>query len=315
MIRYLLALAIAGTCSAQTATWPNVATDQDLLVAKDGAQSALTSGINSSTLSIPVSNGALFAQYSIVRIDNEYIQICSISSNTLTACSRGLVGSAASHLAGAAVRDVVSAYHYNRLRVEVKGMQARLLPARAGTSLPSTCAASRELFVDTDASPNPTLHLCNSAGNGWAQIAGGSSGSGAEIPYEADITGTSISITAATHGKGLYPDMRVYANNAYVPLQYAVNGSGDISATGLLNGIYHVRIWSGEGTTGTPYEADFTGVDSIGPITQTTHGKGQYPTVLLFADGAAVPVRPSIDGSGAVTILGLLSGNYHIKVY
>jgi hypothetical protein len=152
------------------------------------------------------------------------------------------------------------------------------------------------------------------SGTHWTPSSDCGSGGGGEVPYEATVTGTSISITASTHGKGLYPDMRVFTNGAYVPIQYDINGSGDISVSGLISGTYYVRIVGGT-STGTPYEADFTGVTSIGPVSQTTHGKGLYPTVLLFSDGSAIPVMPSIDGTGAITISGLVSGTYHLKVY
>lgn len=175
MKRLVFALVLIAAAYGQTGSWPTAATDQDLVVAKTGATSTLTAGINASTLTVTVADGSKFAQYSIIRIDDEYMQICSIATNTLTICSgtRGLVGSAASHLDGATVRDVVSEYHHNRMRIEIKAMQAKLLPVTSGTSAPGTCAANRELFVDRDASPNPTLHLCNATGDGWLTIAGG----------------------------------------------------------------------------------------------------------------------------------------------
>ena len=175
MIKLFIALLLVGSAIAQTGSWPTAATDQDLIVAKTACSTTLTTGINASTLTVVVANGSLCAQYGVIRIDNEYMQICSIATNTLTICSgtRGLVGSAATHSAGAQVRDVVSEYHHNRTRAEIKAMQAKLLPATSGTTPPGTCAANRELFVDRDASPNPTLHLCNATGDGWLDIAGG----------------------------------------------------------------------------------------------------------------------------------------------
>lgn len=144
------------------------------------------------------------------------------------------------------------------------------------------------------------------------RIVGGTGGGGTlEVAYEADIVGTSIVIAAATHGKGLWPDMRVYTGGSLIPLQYAVNGSGDISATGLVNGTYHVKIFSGGSNS---YEADFVGVTSIS-VLAATHGKGLYPSVVLFSGGSQIPCMPAIDGSGNITIAGLVSGDYHLKVY
>lgn len=195
-MKHLIAILFAACALAQTGSWPTVATDQDLVVAKTGATSTLAVGVNASTLTVVVADGSKFAQYSIIRIDDEYMQICSIATNTLTICSgtRGLVGSAASHLNGAAVRDVVSEYHHNRTRAEIKAMQAKLLPATAGTTAPGTCAADRELFADTD---DLTISVCNGTGDGWNAITSGSSGSGVRVCATA---GTSTAYTCAVTG-------------------------------------------------------------------------------------------------------------------
>jgi hypothetical protein len=132
-------------------------------------------------------------------------------------------------------------------------------------------------------------------------------------PFQTDITGTSISILASTHGRGTYPVMRVYASGTQVPLEYLVNGSGDITASNLPSSTYHVVIVSGDNLA-TSYEADFSSVTSIS-VPASVHHRGTYPTVSLFSSGAAVVVYPSIDSSGDVTLSSVLSGTYHIKIF
>ena len=140
--------------------------------------------------------------------------------------------------------------------------------------------------------------------------------SGGSPDYEANITGTSISIPQSTHLKGLYPVMRVFGSSgALLTVEYAVNGSGDISVSGLSADTYHVKVSAGSGFSGTPYENDYTSVTSIS-IPQTTHLKGLFPTIALYTGGAYVPsVQYALNGSGDITISSLTSGNYHIKVF
>jgi hypothetical protein len=132
MRKLLLVLASTALLTAQTAKFPGaVATDQDLLHAYDRAGSTLSADIDSTTLTIPVADGATFAgaAYFSVTIDAERILICSVSGNTLTACSggRGYSGSAAtSHLTNAAVRATITAWHHNALAAEVKAIETAL---------------------------------------------------------------------------------------------------------------------------------------------------------------------------------------------
>ena len=182
MKRLLIILALSVCAIAQTGKFPTLATDQDLVVAKTNASSTLTTTVNASTLTWVVADGSKFSAYEIIRSGDEYTQICSIAANTLTLCTgtRGLVGSAATHLAGATVQDVISEYHHNALRVEVKAIEGRILPARAGTSLPGDCTADKELYYKTD---DRTLHGCNATGTGWEDLGGtGGTGDAATTP-------------------------------------------------------------------------------------------------------------------------------------
>lgn len=114
----------------QTATFPDeVATTSDLLAAANRASSTLSSTVNSSTLTIPVTSGTTFVAYSIVTIENERIKICTVGGSSLTACSdgRGYDGStAASHSAGAPVEARVSAYYHNKLAAEIAAIESTL---------------------------------------------------------------------------------------------------------------------------------------------------------------------------------------------
>lgn len=120
----------AGLVCAQTAQFPGaIATMENLLVAKDRSSSTLSSGIDASTLSVPVVAGAQFIAHEIVTIDDEQMQICSIQTNTLTICTgkRGFGGTtAAVHSSGAAVDGNVAAWHHNALSAEVRATQTAL---------------------------------------------------------------------------------------------------------------------------------------------------------------------------------------------
>jgi len=136
MRRLLLSiLIVAGLATGQTAKFPaSVAADADLLKAYDRAASVLASGIDDSTLSIPVTDGSSFAGATnfSVTIDNERILIASVSGNTLTVASggRGFSGSApASHTIGAPVRATITAWHHNALASEIKAIEQALGPS------------------------------------------------------------------------------------------------------------------------------------------------------------------------------------------
>ncbi len=52
------------------------------------------------------------------------------------------------------------------------------LPVKAGTTLPGSCVANKELFIKTDAAGGQKLFVCNAAGNGWDLVGDGGSGGG-----------------------------------------------------------------------------------------------------------------------------------------
>jgi hypothetical protein len=61
------------------------------------------------------------------------------------------------------------------------------LPVRAllSAATPATCVASKELLLKTDATPGQQLFLCNSTGNGWVLLGGGSVSGGSVTGFNA----------------------------------------------------------------------------------------------------------------------------------
>lgn len=98
-----------------------VPTNQDLLIAKNQAETTLNGSINASTLSIVVTSGSVFTAPMAVTIDNEAILVCSISTNTLTVCAsgRGFDGTTATtHLNLRPVQSRVIAWQHNQVSAE-----------------------------------------------------------------------------------------------------------------------------------------------------------------------------------------------------
>jgi hypothetical protein len=131
MNRLPLFLAITAAAIAQNSPkFPGaVATNQDLLIARNQGETTLTSAINSVTLSIPVTSGSVFTAPLAVTIGNEAILVCSIASNTLTVCSggRGFDGtSAVNHANGRPVQARVVAWHHNQSAAEIRAVETKL---------------------------------------------------------------------------------------------------------------------------------------------------------------------------------------------
>lgn len=130
----LVLLAVAGA-TAQSARFPSaIATDNDLTVAVNRAQTTLTNSINSSATSFQVSSCSPFTSNNIlVTIDSEILKTCSCSGTTLnvgySACpnvdGRGYDNTiAASHTAGATVAANIDAFPFNALRKEVEAIES-----------------------------------------------------------------------------------------------------------------------------------------------------------------------------------------------
>ncbi|MCL6650554.1 MAG: hypothetical protein K6U89_19830 [Chloroflexi bacterium] len=127
----LLVFVAAAALRAQPAAkFPSaVASWQDLLRAKNSAVSTLTEAIDSTQLTIPVTNGSVFAAPGAITIDAEHILICSITANTLNVCSGGRgfdSSSATSHASGATVEGRILARHHEQLAAEVLALETNL---------------------------------------------------------------------------------------------------------------------------------------------------------------------------------------------
>lgn len=104
-----------------------IATDADVYVAVNRSETALTSGIDSATLTLPVGSTAGFLVNTIVTVENERMRVCTVGGSTLTVCARGFGGTtAASHASLKAVRAQVTAEYHNSLTAEVKAIESTL---------------------------------------------------------------------------------------------------------------------------------------------------------------------------------------------
>lgn len=141
MKRTLLFFLLLGAVHAQnTAKFPgSVPTAAQVGVARNRAETTLTSGINATATSIPVASSSNFAAGSFVTIDNEIMAVCSVPDGThlnvgVSACpnvdGRGTDttnggGAAASHLASAKVQARIVAWNQNQLAAEVIALAKR----------------------------------------------------------------------------------------------------------------------------------------------------------------------------------------------
>ena len=221
MTKTALAILSALVLCAQTAKFPTaIATDADLLVARDRASSTLSAAIATVTqTSISVANGASLVSNMVVTISgSERVKLCNVVGNTLTvghtSCpnvdGRGFDGSTAStHGVGASARAQVTAWHHNALRAEVKALAANLADSRAynfpAQTPGGTLTASVPATVTLTPCPlgvagtNTNHYLYVSGGVGTAEavlITGGTCTSGA-------VTGT-ITFTPGNNHSGAW---------------------------------------------------------------------------------------------------------------
>lgn len=102
-----------------------VATDADLLVARNLASSYLSGSLNSSATSFTITSGTKFGDNMVVAIDTELIFCTTKSTNTMSGCTRGFDGTvAASHVNGSNARGLIVAKHHNAVATEVEAIEA-----------------------------------------------------------------------------------------------------------------------------------------------------------------------------------------------
>lgn len=218
-----------------TASYPSSAAgDSKLAVAARLSESTLATSVNSSTTTVVVASGSSFLNYQIIRIDNEEMQICSKSTNTLTICSgtRGFNGTtAASHTAGVAVRGIITSWHHNQLAAEVKALTGALAPIPF-SSFPSTCIASKQLQLRSNpASAGQILYVCNSGGNGWNLVgdgAGSLTASGISVTPVGNISSTDVQAALAE-----LDTEKALASHTHAGSAIGNTAAGNIAATNV----------------------------------------------------------------------------------
>jgi len=133
MKRLIVGLLLVYVMSAQnpnTAVFPGaVATDTDLLVQNNSAQTTLDGAIDDSTLAINLTSAAEFTFPGVITVGTERIKVCSKSGNTVTVCTsgRGFDGStAATHADHLNVYGYLTKYEHNQLAAEMKATQTAL---------------------------------------------------------------------------------------------------------------------------------------------------------------------------------------------
>jgi len=182
-MKLCILLLLAVIASGQS--WPDhVATTDELLQATDHASTTLSADINASTTTITVASGAAFVAGQVIQIDSEQIKICSVSSNTLTACGRGFAGTtAASHTAPVPVKTPVLAAYYNTLGQELSALESDKFGA-IGSTL-GVAASSGPGSVSWPYHPVTTGELYIAANN-------------AVTTLTADLDASSLTLTVAS---------------------------------------------------------------------------------------------------------------------
>jgi len=119
-----------------------VATDGDLIVARNRARTTLNTSINSSITTVVLASGSLFGNNMVITIDSEDLFCTTLSTNTFTSCTRGYGGSTtASHTAGVAVLGNITANHHNVLKDEIKAIETLL--STNGTAIPGLAGLNK----------------------------------------------------------------------------------------------------------------------------------------------------------------------------
>ena len=122
-------LLLAGSLLAQnpnTAQYPaNTAADTDLFVATNNAQTTLNGNVLSGDTSIVLTSGTKFVAPVAITVDQEVIHCTTLTTNTLSGCTRGTEGTtAATHTSGATVYGYLTQWHHNQMAAEVKAIES-----------------------------------------------------------------------------------------------------------------------------------------------------------------------------------------------
>lgn len=133
---------VVSACFGQTAVFPGgLVTDSQLKVALNNSQTAITSAITNSQVSIPVSSCSPIVNNQIVTIDVEVFSVTSCTGTTMLVGTRpfGDAGNVANtHASGAIVNGYIDSWHHNSLRVEVEAIESALGVNLSGISATGT---------------------------------------------------------------------------------------------------------------------------------------------------------------------------------
>jgi len=157
-------LLVLGTLFAQnpnTAAYPgSTAADTDLFVANNGhGGTTLNGSISNSVTSIVLTSGTNFVAPVIITIESEVIHCTTLTTNTLSGCTRGLEGtSAASHADTTRVYALNTAWYHNQVAAEVKALEGHF-PSISGIRKANGSSADTVATSNTDYLPptNPSL--------------------------------------------------------------------------------------------------------------------------------------------------------------
>lgn len=307
----LLLTLLAGIADPQTATFPaSIATDADLKVASNRAQTYLTSAISSTTLTIPVADASRFVNDTIVTIENENISICSVSGPNLVACSggRGFDGTtAAVHSANKIVAAQITSYYHNRLSREVQALQ-RFVSRREYNVL-AYGATGDGVTDDSAAISTAIAAACVSGGEVFFPAA----------TYNAILVSncSNISFVGQPGASVIRP---VYSSGLHTALSVGGYGAGTTKVTSDVNGGFAgraasvtktVTVQSAAGiSAGTWLQLAYaeSGTRNFVQVAQVDSVNG---TTLTFRQAIGIPLVAS--QSNTVTILSNPAQNVHVR--
>lgn len=244
MIRYIAILAMFLALPALyaqnpvTATYPGaVTTDEDFPVAKNFASTTLTSGVDASTLSLPVADATVFRYPTILVIDSEVIKACSGSGVTVTVCAggRGLLSTAASHSSAVTVANRIVDYYHLRAQAEIIGIQTAL-----GAGLSNVAAATH-------------AHAASDITSGQLALARGGTGAdlsatgGANQFVKQSSLGGALSVGSIADAD--VPDTITASN--YLPLSGGTMTGNVVLADGVNAQSTDVTFYARKGSVGT----------------------------------------------------------------